>query len=61
MNEQEQYKQKIREKPQLDYSMPNCSVSSINANVTETRLAKILETICENCQQYMNLSALAVI
>ena len=51
----------MREKLQLDYSMADYSTSKIDAKVMGPRLAKILETLCENYQQYMNLSALSVI
>ena len=58
---QEQYKQNIREKLQLDYSMPDYSTSSINAKVIGQRLAMILENILENYQQPVNLGALSFI
>ncbi len=61
VSKQEQYKQEIREKLQLDYSMPDYSTSKIDAKVMGPRLAKIIEALCENYQQYMNLSALSVI
>lgn len=57
----EQYKAEVREKLQLDWSMPDYTTSKIDAKVMGPRLAKILETICEKYQQYMNLSALSVI
>lgn len=41
--------------------MPNYSTTRIDAKVMEPRLAKIIETICENYQQYMNLCVLSVI
>lgn len=58
---QEQYKKEVMEKLQLDYSMPDYSDSKIDAKVMEPLLAKIQKTLCENYQQYMNLSALFVI
>ncbi len=61
LNKQEQYKAEVREKLQLDYSVPDYSISKIDAKVMGPRLAKILETLCENYRQYMNLSALSVI
>ncbi len=41
--------------------MADYSISKIDAKVMGPHLAKILETICESYQQYMNLSALSVI
>lgn len=41
--------------------MPNYSTSKIDAKLIGPRLAKIIETICEYYQQYMNLSGLSVI
>ena len=61
LSKQEQYKQEVRERLQLDYSMPDYSISKIDAKVMGPRLSKILETICDNYQQYTNLSALSVI
>ena len=61
MSKQEQYKNEVREKLRLDDSMADYSTSKIDAKVMGTRLAKILETICESYQQYMNLCALSVI
>lgn len=61
LTKKEQYKQEVRSKLQLDYSMPDYSTTRISAKVMGPRLAKILETICETYQQYMNLSALSVI
>lgn len=61
INKQEQYKQEVRSKLLLDYSLPDYSTSKINAKVMGHRLAEILETICETYQQYMNLSALSII
>lgn len=61
VSKQEQYKQEVREKFQLDYSLPDYSTSKIDAKVMGPRLAKILENICEKYQQYTNLSALSVI
>ena len=58
---QEKYKQEIREKLQLDLSMPDYSTGRIDAKVMGPRLAKILKSICDNYRQYTNLSALSVI
>ena len=60
-SKQEEYKQEVREKLQLDYSMPDYSTSTIDSKVMGPRLANILVTLCNNYQQYMNLSALSVI
>lgn len=61
LSKQEQYKQEVQEKLQLDWLMPDYSTSKIDAKVMGSRLAKIIMTICENYQQYTNLSALSVI
>ena len=61
ISKQEQYKREVREKLQLEYSMADYSTSTIDAKVMGSRLAKILETLCENYQQHTNLSALSVI
>ena len=61
MSKEEINKAEVREKLQLDYSMPDYSISKIDAKVMGPRLSKILETICDNYQQYSNLSALSVI
>lgn len=61
MSKEEINKAEVREKLQLDYSMPDYSISKIDAKVMGPRLSKILETICDNYQQYTNLSALSVI
>ena len=61
MSKDEIYKAEVREKLQLDYSMADYSTNKIDAKVMGPRLAKILETIYENYQQYTNLSALSVI
>lgn len=55
------YKKEVRSKLQIDYSMPDYSTGKIDARVMGPRLAKILETLSKNYQQYMNLSALSVI
>ena len=59
-DKQEQYKVEVREKLQLDYSMPDYSTNSIDAKVMDPRLATTLDTIY-NYQQYTTLSALSVI
>lgn len=61
ISKQEQYKREVQKKLQLDYSMPDYSISKIDAKVMGPRLSKILETICDNYQQYTNLSVLSVI
>lgn len=61
MSKQDQYKQEVREKLQLDYSMPDYSTSRVDAKVMGSRLATILKALCENYKQYTNLSALSVI
>lgn len=61
MSKKELYKAEVREKLRLDYSMPDYSISSINANVMGPRLAKILETLYDNYQQDFYLSTLSVI
>ena len=61
LSKHDQYISEVRSKLQLDYSLPDYSTTRISAKVMGPRLAKILETICETYQQYMNLSALSVI
>ena len=61
LSKQEQYNQEVREKLQLDYSLPDYSTCRISAKVMGPRLAKILEKICDTYQQYTNLGALSVI
>lgn len=61
LSKQEEYEQEIRDKLQLDYSLPDYSISKIDAKVMGTRLAKILEALCDNYQQYTNLSVLSMI
>ena len=61
MSKDERFKAEVREKLQLDYTLPDYSTSRINAKVMGPRLANILESICKNYKQYTNLSALSVI
>jgi len=61
MSKEEIYKAEVWEKLLLDYSLPDYSISKIDAKVMGPRLANILESICEKYQQYINLSALSVI
>ena len=61
MSKEDIYKAEVREKLQLDYSMPDYSTSKIDAKLMGPRLAELLESISENYQQYTNLSALSVI
>ena len=61
LSKKELYKQEVRSKLQLDYSLPDYSTSKISSKLMGPRLAKILETICDTYQQYTNLSALSVI
>ena len=56
---QEQYKNEVREKLALDYSMPDYSISKIDPKVMGSRLAKMVEYICDNYQQYVNLNMLS--
>ena len=56
---QEQYKNEVREKLALDYSMPDYSISKIDPKVMGSRLAKLVDYICDNYQQYVNLSTLS--
>ncbi len=58
---QEQYKQDVRSKLLLDYSVADYSTSKIDAKLMGPRLAKILEKICDTYQQHTNLSVLSVI
>ena len=61
LSKKELYKQEVRSKLQLDYSLPDYSTSKISSKLMGPRLAKILETICDTYQQHTNLSALSVI
>ena len=56
---QEQYKNEVREKLALDYSMPDYSITKIDVKVMGSRLAKMIEYICDNYQQYVNLNMLS--
>lgn len=61
MSKEEIYKQEIREKLKLDYSMPDYSITKIDAKVMGQRLASILTRINETYAQLTNLGALSVI
>ena len=61
LSKQELYNQKVREKLQLDYTVPDYSTTRISPKLMGPRLAKILETISDTYQQYTNLSVLSVI
>lgn len=56
-----EYQNRVRQSLQLDYSMPDYSTSSINANVMGERLAKIVKKTLEMCQNQSNLGSLSVI
>ena len=58
---QEQYKNEVRENLALDYSMPDYSISKIDSKVMGSRLAKMVEYICNNYQQQVNLGRLNII
>ena len=60
-NDNEEYKTRVRNALQLDYSMPDYSTSRINANVMGDRLAKIVKMTLEMCQNQSNLGSLSVI
>ena len=60
-NDNEEYKTRVRNALQLDYSMPDYSTSRINANVMGDRLAKIVKKTLEMCQNQSNLGSLSVI
>ena len=57
----EEYKTRVRNTLQLDYSMPDYSTSSINAEVMGERLAMIVKKTLEMCQNQSNLGSLSVI
>ena len=46
----EQYKSELREKLQLDYSMPDFSTSKLNPRVIGNRLCKMLRKLQDNIQ-----------
>ena len=46
-NNKDEYKNEVREKLQLDYSMPDYSTSKVNPKVMGPRLAKIFEKIID--------------
>ncbi len=46
----EQYKSELREKLQLDYSMPDFSTSKLNPKVIGNRLSKMLSKLQDNIQ-----------
>ena len=56
-----EYQNRGRNALQLDYSMPDYSISKIDAKVMGPRLAKILERILETYDQNVYLSSLSVI
>lgn len=60
-SDNEEYKTRVRNTLQLDYSMPDYSTSRINANVMGDRLAKIVKKTLEMCQNQSNLGSLSVI
>lgn len=55
-----QYESQVRETLALDYSMPDYSISKIDAKVIGPRLAAILEAVNENYQQPKYLSRLSL-
>lgn len=55
------YQDRVRKTLQLDYSMPDYSVTSINAKMMGDRLAKIVKKTLEMCQSQSNLGSLSVI
>ena len=57
----EEYKVRVRNNLQLDYSMPDYATSKIDAKVMGPRLAKILKRILESYDQNVYLSSLCVI
>ena len=57
----DEYKNEVREKLQLDYTMPDYSVSKIDAKVMGERLAKILTRINQVYWQDVYLSLLSMI
>lgn len=60
-NYNEEYKTRVCNILQLDYSMPDYSTSRINAKVMGDRLVKILEKMQEMSQSQTNLGSLSVI
>ena len=57
----DEFKNEVREKLQLDYSMPDYSTSKINTKVIGQRLADILNKFQEISQSQTNMSAISVI
>ena len=57
----DEYKDEVRAKLQLDYSMPDYSTSKIDSKVIGLRLAKILNKMLEMSKNGTNLSTLSVI
>lgn len=55
-----QYEAQVRETLALDYSMPDYSISKIDAKVIGPRLAAILKAVNENYQQPKYLSRLSL-
>lgn len=45
---QEQYRAEVREAIGLDYSMPDYSINKVDAQVMGTRLAQLVDFLCEN-------------
>lgn len=60
-NKQEQYKQEIRGKLQLDYSMPDYSIHKIDPKVMGPRLAAILQELSAKYKQGNYFSMLSSI
>ena len=58
---EDQYKSDIRQKLNLDYSMPDYTTSKVNPKVTGPRLATILQELCTKYKQDSFLSSLSMI
>ena len=56
-----QYKSDIRQKLNLDYSMPDYTTSKVNPKVMGPRLASILQELCAKYKQDSFLSLLSMI
>ena len=56
-----QYKSDIRQKLNLDYSMPDYTISKVNPKKMGPRLATILQELCAKYKQDFYLSALSMI
>lgn len=61
IEKQEQYKNEVHAELALDYSMHDYSVSKRAPKVMGTRLAKMVEYICRNYQQQVNLAVLTML